>query len=140
MRFWRAPLSVHLTMACSTGAGRGLGRTAGHLCLSLAVTVLAVLSSLCGLNRIYMQPRQRHWIALAWGFCLISASHDAQLYWANPQRPWRYVSVPEFAEHFRNFSVGREISQRLASPPPPAPLSAKHAASGHDEVCGCVKV
>ena len=64
-----------------------------------------------------------------------------QLYWSNPQQPWRYVSVAEFAEHFRNFSAGREIALRLATPPQPAPLPAKHSASGHEEVrCGfCVR-
>ena len=57
-----------------------------------------------------------------------------QLYWSNPQQPWRYVSVAEFAEHFRNFSAGRDIALRLATPPPPTSLPAKHSASGHEEV------
>ena len=68
----------------------------------------------------------------------IYRSCAAQLYWSNPQQPWRYVSVAEFAEHFKKFSAGREIALRLATPPPPTPLPAKHSASGHEEV-RCVK-
>ncbi|KAK9836331.1 hypothetical protein WJX81_006307 [Elliptochloris bilobata] len=64
----------------------------------------------------------------------VTSRRDQALYWSNPEQPWRYVSVPEFAEHFRNFSAGREIAKRLATAPSPAPLPAKHTASGHEEV------
>ncbi len=66
----------------------------------------------------------------------MTSRRDQQTYWAHPQRPWRYVSVPEFAEHFRSFSAGRDIAARLAKPFPSAPLPAHHARSGHEEARG----
>lgn len=41
-----------------------------------------------------------------------------QQYWHDASKPYRFVSVAEFAEHFKNFSVGRQIAKDLASPPP----------------------
>ena len=51
----------------------------------------------------------------------------AQQYWQDPSRPYRFVPVAEFAEHFKTFSVGRKIKEDLARPPPDTPVgSTKH--------------
>ena len=51
----------------------------------------------------------------------------AQQYWHDTSRPHRFVTVEEFAAHFKAFSVGRQIQADLALPPPQTPLgSVKH--------------
>lgn len=45
-----------------------------------------------------------------------------QQYWHDASKPYRFISVAEFAEHFKNFSVGRQIAKDLASPPPTCAL------------------
>ena len=45
-----------------------------------------------------------------------------QQYWHDASKPYRFVSVAEFAELFKNFSVGRQIAQDLASPAPTCAL------------------
>lgn len=45
-----------------------------------------------------------------------------QQYWSDPSKPYRFVSVAEFAQHFKKFSLGRQIAADLASPVPTCPL------------------
>ncbi len=50
-----------------------------------------------------------------------------QQYWHDPTKPYSFVPVSEFAEHFNNFSMGRKIAEDLTRPPPDTPLgSTKH--------------
>ncbi|BDA40539.1 Pleiotropic drug resistance protein 1 [Coccomyxa sp. Obi] len=48
----------------------------------------------------------------------VTSRKDQQQYWHDASKPYRFISVAEFAEHFKNFSVGRQIAKDLASPPP----------------------
>ena len=45
-----------------------------------------------------------------------------QQYWSDPSKPYKFISVAEFAEHFKSFNVGRQITADLASPPPTCEL------------------
>jgi hypothetical protein len=47
---------------------------------------------------------------------------SVQQYWSDASKPYRFVPVSEFAEHFKNFSMGRKIKEDLATPPPATPL------------------
>lgn len=49
-----------------------------------------------------------------------------QQYWHNASKPYRFMPVAEMAEHFKNFSVGRQIAANLATPPPVTPLGGTH--------------
>lgn len=74
--------------------------------------------------------------------CLMVLLLCAQQYWHDPTKPYSFVPVAEFAEHFKSFSVGRKIAEDLAKPPPDTPLgSTKH---GEPEVCSvnvmCVRL
>ena len=63
-----------------------------------------------------------HWRDTSEGVLLF-----AQQYWHDPTKPYSFVPVAEFAEHFKSFSVGRKIAEDLAKPPPDTPLrSTKH--------------
>lgn len=59
--------------------------------------------------------------------CLMNVLLRVQQYWHDPTKPYSFVPVAEFAEHFKGFSVGRKIAEDLAKPPPDTPLgSTKH--------------
>ncbi|KAL6876399.1 hypothetical protein ACP4OV_012971 [Aristida adscensionis] len=46
----------------------------------------------------------------------VTSKKDQEQYWADKQRPYRYVSVPEFAERFKRFHVGLQLENHLSVP------------------------
>ncbi|PIA65301.1 hypothetical protein AQUCO_00100641v1 [Aquilegia coerulea] len=46
----------------------------------------------------------------------VTSKKDQQQYWSVPDSPYRYVPVMKFAEAFRSFHVGRNLSEELAVP------------------------
>ncbi|KAL9317878.1 hypothetical protein ACSQ67_014395 [Phaseolus vulgaris] len=41
---------------------------------------------------------------------------DQEQYWFARDKPYQYVSVPEFVSHFNNFGIGQQLSQELQVP------------------------
>ncbi|KAK9916362.1 hypothetical protein WJX75_001804 [Coccomyxa subellipsoidea] len=62
----------------------------------------------------------------------VTSRKDQQQYWSDPSKPYKFISVAEFSEHFKSFSVGRQITADLASPPPTCELggTGKHEPDG----------
>ena len=48
----------------------------------------------------------------------VTSPKDQEQYWANAQRPYRYISVREFSELFKKFHVGATLLQGLSVPFP----------------------
>jgi hypothetical protein len=48
----------------------------------------------------------------------VTSPKDQEQYWANIQQPYRYISVREFSELFKNFHVGAAMLQELSVPFP----------------------
>ncbi|KAF7814222.1 ABC transporter G family member 36-like [Senna tora] len=46
----------------------------------------------------------------------VTSKKDQEQYWADRSRPYRYITVTEFANKFKNFHVGRELERELAVP------------------------
>ncbi|KAL2642881.1 hypothetical protein R1flu_010468 [Riccia fluitans] len=46
----------------------------------------------------------------------VTSKKDQQQYWADKERPYRYVSVMEFAELFKSSDVGRKLAAELGVP------------------------
>ncbi|CAN6321859.1 unnamed protein product [Urochloa humidicola] len=46
----------------------------------------------------------------------VTSKKDQQQYWYLDQDQYRYVSVPEFAEHFKSFHVGQLMHKELETP------------------------
>ncbi|KAG0571017.1 hypothetical protein KC19_6G205500 [Ceratodon purpureus] len=48
----------------------------------------------------------------------VTSPKDQEQYWANTQRPYRYISVREFSELFKKFHVGVTMQEELSVPFP----------------------
>ncbi|XP_057772940.1 pleiotropic drug resistance protein 1-like [Salvia miltiorrhiza] len=46
----------------------------------------------------------------------VTSKKDQQQYWADNEKPYRYVTVREFAEAFKSFHVGLQLASDLATP------------------------
>ncbi|KAJ9179246.1 hypothetical protein P3X46_011056 [Hevea brasiliensis] len=46
----------------------------------------------------------------------VTSKKDQEQYWADKNKPYRYVSVPEFAERFKSFHVGMQLDNELSVP------------------------
>lgn len=46
----------------------------------------------------------------------VISKKDQQQYWSNPDLPYRYVPVGKFAEAFRSFHIGKNLSEELNLP------------------------
>ncbi|XP_020206411.1 pleiotropic drug resistance protein 2 isoform X1 [Cajanus cajan] len=46
----------------------------------------------------------------------ITSRKDQEQYWFSKDKPYSYMSVPEFVDHFNNFSIGQQLSQELQVP------------------------
>nr|CAB3468176.1 unnamed protein product [Digitaria exilis] len=46
----------------------------------------------------------------------VTSRKDQEQYWADKQRPYRYISVPEFAQRFKRFHVGLQLENHLSLP------------------------
>ncbi|KAL6656651.1 hypothetical protein ACP70R_004431 [Stipagrostis hirtigluma subsp. patula] len=46
----------------------------------------------------------------------VTSKKDQQQYWCHDQERYRYVSVPEFAQHFKTFHVGQKLRKELQVP------------------------
>ena len=46
----------------------------------------------------------------------VTSRKDQRQYWAHKEKPYRFVTVQEFAEAFQSFHVGQKISDELRTP------------------------
>ncbi|VAI77417.1 unnamed protein product [Triticum turgidum subsp. durum] len=46
----------------------------------------------------------------------VTSKKDQEQYWADRQRPYRYISVLEFAQRFKRFQVGLQLENHLSVP------------------------
>ncbi|CAD6336580.1 unnamed protein product [Miscanthus lutarioriparius] len=46
----------------------------------------------------------------------VTSRKDQEQYWADKQRPYRYISVPEFAQWFKRFHAGLQVENHLSLP------------------------
>ncbi|KAG6519908.1 ABC transporter G family member 42-like [Zingiber officinale] len=46
----------------------------------------------------------------------VTSKKDQEQYWADKQKPYRYISVSEFAQRFRRFHVGLRLENELSVP------------------------
>ncbi|KAL1203567.1 ABC transporter G family member 35 [Cardamine amara subsp. amara] len=46
----------------------------------------------------------------------VTSKKDQHQYWVNPNRPYRYIPVSEFATKFKTFHVGNKLSNELSVP------------------------
>ena len=46
----------------------------------------------------------------------VTSRKDQEQYWFNRNEPYRYISVPEFVQHFNSFRIGEKLSDDLAIP------------------------
>ncbi|CAH8353869.1 unnamed protein product [Eruca vesicaria subsp. sativa] len=46
----------------------------------------------------------------------VTSKKDQEQYWVDPNRPYRYITVPEFATKFKTFHVGNKLSNELSVP------------------------
>ncbi|KAH1191528.1 Pleiotropic drug resistance protein 2 [Glycine max] len=46
----------------------------------------------------------------------VTSRKEQEQYWFARDKPYRYVSVPEFVAHFNNFGIGQQLSQDLQVP------------------------
>ncbi|CAN6169704.1 unnamed protein product [Urochloa humidicola] len=46
----------------------------------------------------------------------VTSRKDQEQYWADKQSPYRYISVPEFAQRFKRFHVGLQLENHLSLP------------------------
>ncbi|CAE5962645.1 unnamed protein product [Arabidopsis arenosa] len=46
----------------------------------------------------------------------VTSKKDQEQYWVNPNRPYQYIPVSEFASRYKSFHVGTQISNELAVP------------------------
>ncbi|OEL16174.1 ABC transporter G family member 42 [Dichanthelium oligosanthes] len=46
----------------------------------------------------------------------VTSKKDQEQYWADKQRPYRYISVPEFAQRFKRFHGGLQLENHLSLP------------------------
>ncbi|WVZ79813.1 hypothetical protein U9M48_027347 [Paspalum notatum var. saurae] len=46
----------------------------------------------------------------------VTSRKDQEQYWSDKERPYRYISVPEFAQRFKRFHVGLQLENHLSLP------------------------
>ena len=46
----------------------------------------------------------------------MTSKNDQAQYWADSTRPYTYISVPEFAEAFKNSNIGKSLESSLNTP------------------------
>ncbi|CAN8278879.1 unnamed protein product [Cochlearia groenlandica] len=46
----------------------------------------------------------------------VTSKKDQEQYWVNPNRPYHYIPVSEFASRFKGFHVGKQLSNDLSVP------------------------
>ncbi|XP_027367782.1 pleiotropic drug resistance protein 2-like isoform X3 [Abrus precatorius] len=46
----------------------------------------------------------------------VTSRKDQEQYWFSRNKPYRYISVPEFVAHFNNSGIGQQLSQELQVP------------------------
>ena len=46
----------------------------------------------------------------------MTSSKDQEQYWHDKRRPYRYVSVKQFADTFKTFHIGQKMLDEIASP------------------------
>ncbi|XVE68625.1 hypothetical protein DITRI_Ditri09bG0083600 [Diplodiscus trichospermus] len=46
----------------------------------------------------------------------VTSRKDQQQYWCRKNEPYRYISVPEFVEHFNSFHIGQKLDDELRIP------------------------
>ena len=66
----------------------------------------------------------------------VTSRKDQKQYWTHKEKPYRFVTVEEFAEAFQSFHVGQKISDELRTP---FDKSKSHRAALTTEVYGVGK-
>jgi len=46
----------------------------------------------------------------------VTSRKDQEQYWFIRDKPYHYISVPEFVTHFNNYSIGQQLSEELGVP------------------------
>lgn len=69
----------------------------------------------------------------------MTSKKDQEQYWARKDQPYRFVTVTEFAEAFKSYSLGQKIKDELAVPfdkstSHPAALTTKKYGLGEKEL------
>lgn len=50
-------------------------------------------------------------------FCMqVTSKKDQEQYWSNPYHPYRYMPPGKFAEAFRSYHIGKNLSEELVVP------------------------
>ncbi|XP_038689762.1 pleiotropic drug resistance protein 2-like isoform X1 [Tripterygium wilfordii] len=44
----------------------------------------------------------------------VTSKNDQEQYWCRENSPYRYVSVPEFVDHFNSFHIGQKLNEELS--------------------------
>lgn len=75
----------------------------------------------------------------------VTSKKDQEQYWFDQRRPYRYVPVAELANAFKDYRVGKELDEKLATPfnksesHPAALVTTKFALSDRDILKACVE-
>lgn len=65
---------------------------------------------------IFPSCREHTYICMPLHPVQVTSKKDQQQYWADSQKPYRYITVREFAEAFKSFHVGQQLASDLATP------------------------
>ncbi|OMO57673.1 reverse transcriptase [Corchorus capsularis] len=74
----------------------------------------------------------------------VTSRKDQEQYWVRQNRPYRYVSAPEFAQAFNSFHIGQQLSEELRVPfdksksHPAALVTEKYGISNNDLFKACL--
>ena len=49
-------------------------------------------------------------------FPQVTSKKDQEQYWIRNEKPYRYVSVPEFVAKFKKFHMGKSLKKQLSVP------------------------
>lgn len=75
----------------------------------------------------------------------VTSQKDQEQYWHDERRPYRYIPVAEIADAFRDYRVGKELEEQLATPfdksqsHPAALVESKFALSKWDLFKACLE-
>lgn len=75
----------------------------------------------------------------------VTSKKDQEQYWSDQRRPYRYIPVAEIANAFRDYRVGKELDEKLATPfdksesHPASLVTSKFALSKWDLFKACVE-
>ncbi|KAI3447489.1 hypothetical protein Pfo_004154 [Paulownia fortunei] len=73
----------------------------------------------------------------------VTSKKDQEQYWYKKDKPYKYISVPEFAEAFNSFHIGQKLAEELSVPynkskaHPAALVKEKYGISNWELFCAC---